>query len=607
MELVYLWIEDYKNIKKQGFNFSPNHKFELKKINGEYKLEDNFRKEMQNKNFFDTKGKIKNITAIVGANGSGKSSILQTICETLGSLKKNSENKFLEIFMIFKNEEDTFFIFNKCKFMINKLTLSDKKVIDFNVLDNLSLQFLYYDPIFTKKYIKRNENYKKNIDISLQNILMDQGDNNLYKFAIEETRKSIKFLTKYSKIKELKKSLKIKLPQILNINIKLAEVTSILEFKIELVKNVILEIKKELGNENLDVLLENEKNIEIFLNKNQKTNKKFIEDLEIENGLRRKLLELIDNKEENYFNKYVIKGIKFKNQEIEIELNEISQKTREKLLQFIEKDKLEIPLLNYSYDIEMSSGEKAILNLFSNFYDIKERNKMNENSKMSESSNIIILMDEPDSLLHPEWQRKFLSVFIEFIEELFKTTKNQKIIKTIQIITTSHSPFMASDLPKENVIMLQTYDKNDEEIKLDENDDNYQKIGNCKIKNNIILNTFGANIFDLYKDAFFLKSTFGEFSKNKIKNIIKDLTPDEEGNYGEIDKTKVKYIMESIGEPLLKNKLNKMWKNFQMWELSKNNNRMGSVEKKMKLAMNKYGLSEDELIMFRGFKGENGD
>jgi len=23
MELVYLWIEEYKNIKNQGFNFSP--------------------------------------------------------------------------------------------------------------------------------------------------------------------------------------------------------------------------------------------------------------------------------------------------------------------------------------------------------------------------------------------------------------------------------------------------------------------------------------------------------------------------------------------------------------------------------------------------------
>ena len=23
MELVYLWVEEYKNIKNQGFNFSP--------------------------------------------------------------------------------------------------------------------------------------------------------------------------------------------------------------------------------------------------------------------------------------------------------------------------------------------------------------------------------------------------------------------------------------------------------------------------------------------------------------------------------------------------------------------------------------------------------
>ena len=23
MELVYLWVEEYKNIKRQGFNFSP--------------------------------------------------------------------------------------------------------------------------------------------------------------------------------------------------------------------------------------------------------------------------------------------------------------------------------------------------------------------------------------------------------------------------------------------------------------------------------------------------------------------------------------------------------------------------------------------------------
>ncbi len=29
MELLYLWIEDYKNIKQQGFNFSPLYDFHL--------------------------------------------------------------------------------------------------------------------------------------------------------------------------------------------------------------------------------------------------------------------------------------------------------------------------------------------------------------------------------------------------------------------------------------------------------------------------------------------------------------------------------------------------------------------------------------------------
>lgn len=38
MELVYLWVEDYKNIKKQGFNFSP--RFECK-FYGEYEKDEN--------------------------------------------------------------------------------------------------------------------------------------------------------------------------------------------------------------------------------------------------------------------------------------------------------------------------------------------------------------------------------------------------------------------------------------------------------------------------------------------------------------------------------------------------------------------------------------
>ena len=71
MELVYLWVEKYKNIKEQGFNFSP--KFECEYKDGALKIE---KKENSLDNFF---GDNINITAIVGENGSGKSSILELI------------------------------------------------------------------------------------------------------------------------------------------------------------------------------------------------------------------------------------------------------------------------------------------------------------------------------------------------------------------------------------------------------------------------------------------------------------------------------------------------------------------------------------------------
>jgi hypothetical protein len=38
MELVYLWVEDYKNIQKQGFNFSPNFDVEFTPVYEDKKL-----------------------------------------------------------------------------------------------------------------------------------------------------------------------------------------------------------------------------------------------------------------------------------------------------------------------------------------------------------------------------------------------------------------------------------------------------------------------------------------------------------------------------------------------------------------------------------------
>jgi len=40
MELVYLWVEKYKNIEKQGFNFSPKFEFEYDNEYRDGKLKD---------------------------------------------------------------------------------------------------------------------------------------------------------------------------------------------------------------------------------------------------------------------------------------------------------------------------------------------------------------------------------------------------------------------------------------------------------------------------------------------------------------------------------------------------------------------------------------
>jgi hypothetical protein len=109
----------------------------------------------------------------------------------------------------------------------------------------------------------------------------------------------------------------------------------------------------------------------------------------------------------------------------------------------------------------------------------------------------------------------------------------------VQIIITTHSPFIASDLPKQNLIFL----KQDAE-------------GMCQVANNDIqFETFGSNIHELFTNSFFLADgLMGEFARTRIAELIKELNSAERISREEYENN-YKNRIEIIGESFIQAKL----------------------------------------------------
>ncbi|HEY5556631.1 AAA family ATPase, partial [Acetobacterium sp.] len=194
-----------------------------------------------------------------------------------------------------------------------------------------------------------------------------------------------------------------------------------------------------------------------------------------------------------------------------------SEKSWIKVYEYIEKytNSGSFFVLKYlNVDIEdMSSGERAILNFFSwlNMIPFFDLIKGLKNGVINR--NVIILIDEIDLYCHPEWQRRFINVFLKELKEEFAE-------KEVQIIFTTHSPIILSDIPNDNVIYLKS-----------------GKIANEKRE------TFAQNIYTLYNDAFFLEDTMGERSKKIITEVndnLLDLESDNQKKYLNPDSYKSK-------------------------------------------------------------------
>jgi hypothetical protein len=147
-----------------------------------------------------------------------------------------------------------------------------------------------------------------------------------------------------------------------------------------------------------------------------------------------------------------------------------------------------------------SQGEIAFLKICSRIYDARNRRQKQideEGLGTARPRQTLLLLDEVDLALHPEWQRQFLKSLLPLMDSSMAG-------ETVQLLISTHSPLLLSDFPHPWCTRLVT---DDGEIPVSHSSD-------------IEKPTFGGNLYDLLADDFFLKGSMGEFAASVLRQEL---------------------------------------------------------------------------------------
>ena len=143
-----------------------------------------------------------------------------------------------------------------------------------------------------------------------------------------------------------------------------------------------------------------------------------------------------------------------------------------------------------------------------------------------------LVVDELESGMHLEWSRSLINFLVNYINEIDKMGG-----MNFQLIFTTHSPYMLSDIKPGNVIMIE---KN-------------QETGYSEGK--VLQNTFAKNIQEIMKENL-IDNIYGDFALAKINSMIERLNGEEEQEGNEEELLEEIHL---ISEPILRNKLLDMY------------------------------------------------
>ncbi|PEK36112.1 MULTISPECIES: AAA family ATPase [Bacillus cereus group] len=615
MELLYVWVETLQEglIKEQGFNFDNRYKYQLKQEGNErFKLcikpNPNYLENFFQLEEYSSKSvaNIKNITAVVGQNGAGKSSIVDFLKENFGinQLRHGEEEgeRYLYILREYKNKRMEHYI---CFSKEMKVDINLDKEISYFYERRIGSGFpgklkdttlIYFSNVYDNKEEFTSEkmlNISTNYLSSFYRFRPDgiEGEGTSFKF--QEVKRQIRFIQAVrNDLKQFELPFKVpeQIDSIFTIRSSASRhVGSVLEEEMNVIQsfrvigNVLMDNQfyiPEDGNER-EVIIGFTKCIITHLiselNRNTVRNKimeipfQIFQDINVRNCQNdfiklireiRRLSRVIRNEVEEldyiadmlksvslfmlmFYKSYRHRASRhggkwFGRPEYKFTFNleELTGGELEYFMELYENSYVKDEFIKFSWR-DLSSGQKALLNIYSRFYFVSKRWELTENPQ----NDLVILIDEGEVYLHPHWQGKFLNSLIEYFPVVFRNEDGMKQ-RNIQLILTSNSPFIVSDLPGTNVIFLR---KDEEDTVIIDDLEEYHQ-------------TFAANIHSLLAHSFFMEDgVTGAFAKRKINEIVHLLVKEDIGKISQNEK-KIERTINLIGEPLIRNKLSQMLK-----------------------------------------------
>ena len=160
----------------------------------------------------------------------------------------------------------------------------------------------------------------------------------------------------------------------------------------------------------------------------------------------------------------------------------------------------------------LSSGERQMVNSVSTMlyhvYNIRSVwDNGDERTPRARYRYINLIFDEIELYFHP----KFQTQLVKMLRDGLGAIKLEGKIKGVNIIMSTHSPFILSDIPKANTLLL----KNGEPVEAGE-----------------MKETFCANVYDILSNGFFMTQFVGDFAARKVDGLVERLEGEREEREG---------------------------------------------------------------------------